>query len=417
MAHKRIKSDVSHLAYIKSKENIMKERVKEVNFLVVGLSVLFLLSCSGKRDAENEKKSYTYELHQTGNIKSFPLDAETRYNAFYLYAFEDKGKAYLSFLNYRTNQILFYDLNTCKFLFKTELDKEGPNGIGLASGYYIQDFNHIYVSSYAYSGLMKVDTSKQIVQKIPYKKTTQGYNIVPSYAPSSHPYDAPVQIGNRIYITQSAANHIYPSEKTPVSVSIDTVSWEYDSLPFTYGDALSEAQLAAPETYCSRIFDGKNFIYSFCVEPDIFVASIDHKQIQRIDVKSQYIRDIPLDRYPDDMDKGARMNLEVARYGDLIYDKYRNVYYRFAYPSTSLDMDTKWIGKSVYGRKKCSIIILDKEFNIIGETLLPEGVYNSYVFFIDKAGLYISKDYQMNYDQSEDFMTFELFELTKSAKS
>ena len=80
-------------------------------------------------------------------------------------------------------------------------------------------------------------------------------------------------------------------------------------------------------------------------------------------------------------------------------------------------MDTKWIGKSVYGRKKCSIIILDKEFNIIGETLLPEGVYNSYVFFIDKAGLYISKDYQMNYDQSEDFMIFELFELTKSAKS
>ena len=67
----------------------------------------------------------------------------------------------------------------------------------------------------------------------------------------------------------------------------------------------------------------------------------------------------------------------------------------------------------IYGRKKFSIIILDKNFNIIGETLFPEGIYNSYVFFVHKDGLYISKDYQMNYDQSEDFLTFELFNLIK----
>ncbi len=34
-------------------------------------------------------------------------------------------------------------------------------------------------------------------------------------------------------------------------------------------------------------------------------------------------------------------------------------------------------------------------------------------FFVHKDGLYISRDYQMIYGQSEDYMTFELFNLVK----
>lgn len=63
--------------------------------------------------------------------------------------------------------------------------------------------------------------------------------------------------------------------------------------------------------------------------------------------------------------------------------------------------------------KKFSVIILNKDFQIIGETLFPESIYNSYVFFVHKDGLYISRDYQMIYGQSEDYMTFELFNLVK----
>lgn len=58
------------------------------------------------------------------------------------------------------------------------------------------------------------------------------------------------------------------------------------------------------------------------------------------------------------------------------------------------------------------MIILDEQFNRLGETLFPESIYNSYVFFVNKDGLYISRDYQVGIgNQSEDFMTFELFEL------
>ena len=46
-----------------------------------------------------------------------------------------------------------------------------------------------------------------------------------------------------------------------------------------------------------------------------------------------------------------------------------------------------------FGRKIFSIIILDKNFNIIGETVFPEYTYNPNLMYIDEKGLYISENH------------------------
>ena len=372
--------------------------------------LLFCLLSSCKREKGEPQDNYTLEA--TENIKSFPLDSDVKYDASYLYTFEENGKRYLSFLNYRTTQLLFYDFDTAKFLFKVTLDKEGSNGVVMPTGYYIKDFNNMYISSSAYFGLIKVDTAKTIVQKIPYRKTDSGYKIISSYNASSHPYLPPVFIGDKMYITQQNNERFCPAEKTPISVAIDTVQKKYSSLPLTFS-ILTEKQKKSNDTGFSRDYDGKNFIYSFYVDEDILVTSIDHAEVKRIRAKSRYI-DSPDEEQPLNAQKGPQLNLELARYGDLMYDPYREVYYRFAYPKTELDDKINWMGKAVYGRKKFSVIILDKDFQIIGETLFPEAIYNPYASFVSKEGLYISRDYQINYDQSEDFMTFELFKLVEN---
>ena len=371
--------------------------------------LLFCLLSSCKREKGEPQDNYTLEA--TENIKSFPLDSDVKYDASYLYTFEENGKRYLSFLNYRTTQLLFYDFDTAKFLFKVTLDKEGSNGVVMPTGYYIKDFNNMYISSSAYFGLIKVDTAKTIVQKIPYRKTDSGYKIISSYNASSHPYLPPVFIGDKMYITQQNNERFCPAEKTPISVAIDTIQKKYTSLPLTFS-ILTEKQVKSNGDRFSRDYDGKNFIYSFYVDEDILVTSIDHAEVKRIRAKSRYI-DSPDEEQPLNAQKGPQLNLELARYGDLMYDPYREVYYRFAYPKTELDDKINWMGKSVYGRKKFSVIILDKDFQIIGETLFPEAIYNPYASFVSKEGLYISRDYQINYDQSEDFMTFELFKLVE----
>ena len=371
--------------------------------------LLFCLLSSCKREKGEPQDNYTLEA--TENIKSFPLDSDVKYDASYLYTFEENGKRYLSFLNYRTTQLLFYDFDTAKFLFKVTLDKEGSNGVVMPTGYYIKDFNNMYISSSAYFGLIKVDTAKTIVQKIPYRKTDSGYKIISSYNASSHPYLPPVFIGDKMYITQQNNERFCPAEKTPISVAIDTIQKKYTSLPLTFS-ILTEKQVKSNGDRFSRDYDGKNFIYSFYVDEDILVTSIDHAEVKRIRAKSRYI-DSPDEEQPLNAQKGPQLNLELARYGDLMYDPYREVYYRFAYPKTELDDKINWMGKAVYGRKKFSVIILDKDFQIIGETLFPEAIYNPYASFVSKEGLYISRDYQINYDQSEDFMTFELFKLVE----
>ena len=372
-------------------------------------------ACKQKNPVDGQNASGSYELKKSDRKISFELDSDTRYNGFYLYPFTGKdGKEYLSFLNYRTNQLLFYDFETCDFLFKTEMDREGPDGISLISGYYIKDFDNMYVSSYSDQGLLRIDTSRHIVQKIPYGVTAGGYTVVPSYTPSSYPYIAPVFIGNKMYMTQMAADHIYPAAKTPVSVAIDTSTHVCEELPFYFGDVLGSEQFTrSGEARFSRIFDGRHFVYSFYASHPVYVASVDHKEVRKIELKSQYIGEIKAETMPEDANQAVKRHLEVPRYGDLIYDSYREVYYRFVYPETTLEENKKWMGASMFGRKKFSVMILDKDFRLIGETLFPEGIYNSYVFFVHKDGLYISSDYQINYDQPEGTLNFERFDLVE----
>ena len=219
-------------------------------------NILLLLLFCVLISCKNEKSSntYSYNLKASEIIKSFVLDSDVKYNAFYLYTFsDDKGKEYLTFLNYRTNQILFYDLETTDFLFKLNLNSEGPHGVVQPTGLYVKDLNHIYVSSYVYSGLMRVDTTCHIIQKIPYGITSKGYNVLPSYTPSSHPYIAPVIIDKKIYITQNAIDRFHPIVDTPLSVVIDTVQKSCEDLPLTYG-ILTEKELAIKEIRFSRVF-------------------------------------------------------------------------------------------------------------------------------------------------------------------
>ena len=369
-----------------------------------------LFSCKKTQEAV---RLDTHQLRPTGDIKEFVLDTDVRYNCFYLYLFKDKsGRDYLSFLNYRTNQIYFYDWKTAECILKLELDAEGPDGVVLCSGYYVKDFDNIYVTNYAYPGLIRVDTTAHIVQKIPYGITQDGYEIFQSYAPSSFAYNAPVVMGDSIYIAQPPSR-FFPIERTPLSILIDTVRHSSVSLPLTY-EILSEKEKGTNYygTF-SRIFDGKNFIYSFRVKEDIIIASLDHRVVKQVKVTSRYLGDVT--RVQEDTEWGPKQNLELARYGDLIYDPYREVYYRFAYPKVSLENDMNWWGKSIFGRKKFSVIILNKDFQIIGETLFPEDIYNSFVFFVNKDGLYISRDYQVGLgNQSDDYMTFELCKLERT---
>jgi len=98
----------------------------------------------------------------------------------------------------------------------------------------------------------------------------------------------------------------------------------------------------------------------------------------------------------------------------LIYDKYRNVYYRFVFPKVDLPTnETDYAEIWQMGRTKFSIIILNDQFEVIGETLFPENVYVSTQYFIRKEGLYIGTSFPKNPNFDENTLSFQRIELVK----
>ena len=88
-----------------------------------------------------------------------------------------------------------------------------------------------------------------------------------------------------------------------------------------------------------------------------------------------------------------------------------DVYYRIAYPQTEMEKKEDYYEIFQFGRKVFSIIILNKDFDIIGETLFPEYTYVSGMMFVREDGLYISDSHYKNPSFNEDVLSFKRFEL------
>lgn len=192
---------------------------------------------------------------------------------------------------------------------------------------------------------------------------------------------------------------------------------EIKALPFMYPSFPVSDNKSKPysiEMDFSRCYDGTRFIYSFHYDEYIYVTSPDHESVDKIKIKSKYISEI---KFTENMN-GDPMKIasENPKYGNLYYDKYRNVYYRIAYPENNISSNENFIEMYAYGRKTFSIIILDKNFNIIGETLFPDFIYNPAVIFIREDGLYICNSHYKNPNFDEDRLEFTKFQLSSNKK-
>ena len=215
-------------------------------------------------------------------------------------------------------------------------------------------------------------------------------------------------IGRDLYI-YSDPNRLIEKDYVSATINLDTK--EIRALPFVYpdypGSSVKLKRYGLEGSY-SRSFDGQRFVYSFIYDESVYVANIAHDSIRKVSVKSEYIDQVQL---PDELTAQAIDFCQNAMYGDLIYDPYREVFYRIAYPSTTIEKGVKAMELIEYGRKTFSIIILDKELNKLGETLFPNYTYNSRQLLVLPDGLYICNSHFMNPDFNDDILSFIRFDL------
>lgn len=385
-------------------------------FTYIIVSILFFLSaCDSKKEINN-----SYSLQPSNHFLSFsiPEDTELPYNSIHVFTIENKE--YLAYDGSDRKSIYVYDLLSGKLLKHIKYQLEGDESISKIGEFLIQDFNNIYISSPFQEILYKTDSAGHVIQRIPYSKTTDPNPIELSAKGSN---DGPIVIsGNQIYLTQGL-NHSWGNEvinKSKIEIIIDTLNHTIQQVPLGFPPLISYKDIGSGDGAgfgCSyqRCFDGEHFVYSFIYSDLMYKASKDFKTIQKKKVKSQYATKVGILRIKtSSFSKFLKEEAESPVYGDCVYDPYRKVYYRFAYPSTELEENDSYLEILRNGRKQPSIMILNEDLEVLGETLLPEFTYASRAYFVREDGLYLSVSHFKRDDYSEDTLRFQRLELIQN---
>jgi hypothetical protein len=182
--------------------------------------------------------------------------------------------------------------------------------------------------------------------KIKYGKTESGYSIVP-FASWSFFYTPLFIISNKLYITQKPTQNGSNFCHSCLHCYRYCEQFVYKELPFSYPPLIKGDEMLTHSVdfglAFSRDFTGEVFVYSFYFDEEIYVASINHKEIKAVNVKSKYTDKVKVERVNrNDMLAGAKQDYGTLQYGNLLYDKYRNIYYRLACPKVELDGDINY---------------------------------------------------------------------------
>ena len=132
------------------------------------------------------------------------------------------------------------------------------------------------------------------------------------------------------------------------------------------------------------------------------------KHKKAYNAKSHYLphvrpvsQNLQIDLFKTIHDRGLQ-----PHYHHLMYDKYRKVFYRFA-----LMPDDNIKPFSNNPHQSFSIIILNKDYEIIGETKFPGNTYAHHLCLVGKKGLYISENNENNPQFDENKLVFRCFTL------
>lgn len=389
------------------------------NMRIIGLLytciMVFVLSACNTQDRKDD-----CFLSLSNEYLSFPVSSDTYLPYRGIEIFSVDNKEYLAYRGSDRRTIFIYELLSGKPLKCVRYSMEGGEGIGKIGEIHIEDFDHIYITTPYKSMIYRTDTTGVILQKINYDKTSDDIPVeLETIAGTLGPI---VILDSKIYIPQDL-NMFYGNElvdKSKVGVVIDTIRHTVELLPVGFPHLINYLDIGTSAgfgCFYNRCFGEDCFVYGFLYSDIMYKTSIDHKNVIKKHVRSKYISKIDVFRTDaSNFNQMLKQEAELAVYGDCLYDRYRKVYYRFAYPSSELENNDSYLEILRNGRKQFSIIILNENLEIIGETLFPEFAFSNRAHFVREDGLYLSVSHFKRKDFSEDELRFQRLDLVYNKK-
>ncbi len=380
---------------------------------VLLLGFAFLFACDRKMGNGSSKISgpfYDRMLKKSGDFIQLHLDEKTP-NISMGMQYYFQSKPWLFNLNQHTNTLQMFDLEKEKLHKKITFKKEGEQGVGRIFGFYVHNLDSIFLFPPHQGKVFLTDTSKVIRNVITYETPLKH---TPAFVLSSYFSSKPVvNDGKMIVKTHVEGDHkkINDQELSEkyLSYSIDLQNGKVDPLPHHYpAGYLSEGKRHFEASFA---VSPSKMVYSLYADHSLYYANAASSDLKSKLAVSKYLEN-DFENYPlsgTGMEK-VKYFSGSPHYESLLYDPYRKVYYRFCFPKVKAEGE-KAIKKLRIYPKLFSIMILNEDLNIIGETLMDKDKYYPNNCFVAKEGLYISINHADNPRNKEDYLTFDLLEL------
>ncbi len=321
------------------------------------------------------------------DIVSFPLDTTQYHKLKYITQYEEDGVEYLVTLDHRNPSFIsIYNLKDRKLLKKIPLAYEGPNGVGIPEGLVIVSLDSIFVISPDNYLVSLVDGDGRMLFR--HRIIDEGVEYSREGGMLRGQSHAPCMIRDEILYCPSFPdrdpfkNEYYDGS---VLMLIDIFNRE-QVFKYSYPKEYKDDYLVVEMIFFGIAYIDSDVVFSFSISDSLYIYNLE-KDIYVTKYAGSQLSPRAPDKYRGSRDLDERfIYMRNSRmYGRLIYDEYRQKYYRYVYhPLDKEDCADNTIENPV------SIITLNKDLEIINECLLQTGRYDKRRSFCSKDGFYIS---------------------------
>ena len=380
-------------------------------------SCICLFAC---QDSPKESTA-TYDIGLVESKKiTLPCDENTYFLSKSIFQFEEDGKEYLHFENSRKGlyEIITFDLEKQEVHKRIPIEPEGPNGIPAMYGSkpYPDSKNYLIFQGKAFrisqmNGEGIVDRNYQLKSPGRFVRVILStFCYLPSFV-----RDSVLYFDQRVASKKKRNLPNYPIFAA-LDLNTGELDWASLNFPTTFNGDYSHIQSGDSFTYDYNYKDDR-LVCSF-IESDSIMVTDDLSTVKWYNAKSRFLDSmIPYINDPTEDVYDLIRKEEKPKYWHLMYDKYRDVYYRFAEMPCELAENEDPYDEFAPRAREFSVIVLDKDFNIIGETKFPGSKYFYKMSFVGRDGLYISENNLANPEFDEDKLVFACFKLEDSKES
>ena len=382
----------------------MRINYNKLIIITLPLTTLSPITSCQKSYQTAENPETKYELTISKSLDFELNNSKTAYTRG-VQVYPTNDPKYLLFFHSTGNYISIYDLKTEELANEIHFEFEGPKRVPRSINYaYTHNFDSIFLFDPLPQQIYLVDSAGNNIDQFDLQLEDMHY----TFPNGTHPpyfnkgtlflptYPSPMEnaTSSDYGLVEFDIDRKSLGTKYYLSKKYDEGFWDkhsYRNAVFTYNE------------------DTDAIIMSFPNDEYIYVKEAQGNKSKHFAGSSEMktLKPLANELYNDD-GKTFRMQAEQGFYSGLKYDRWRKVYYRFAYKPISKFADRSTLGENA------SIIILDNEFEIIGESPINAKTYSFGISFITEEGLYFFNNSKYEKEDDSQF-SFDLFKL-KNAK-